>query len=720
MLPGWYPEFFKGKAAGKNLLWNDLNGDGIVQESECEWDDGRKGFFGAYWGMAIGPDWEFYVKAKNTIYRLDPEFGADGLPRYSWTRCRPVVENVSGEIPSLFVSASGRLYVTAYAIRGNTPEKAMVCYDRDNGRELWSVASPADTGPKEVWGYPRFDVSYPGMGSGVITWVYWHNQRMFLLGEDGLAIAGFLDSRAEPGPTKTVLDGELSMYAAQAPDGRLFLVNGHYSAHHFLEVKGLETAQRFERPLTITRADADAAARALAAGPVKVEKSKEPPVILARRAPAPPAEQGIAGWNLERDGVELATNLRAGRGGRIALRVDGQDLLVAARIKDETPMVNNGDNWPQAFMTGDCLDVLLATDPKADPKRKKAVAGDLRLLFSELRGKPLAVLYRPVAPGGNRVQMMATFIDDVVQLPAGCAPVITREKDAYTLTARVPLAALGIESLPGELSGDVGVAYGDAAGTDSDQRLYYYNKETEQASDLTTEATLNPDKWGRLLIELPGNLVRNPGFEEELASDPSRGWVVAESKNGAAVSLTDDGVFAGRRALLLEQQTLLKPPADGDKIKDRNEYAKKFNDGKGGGYVEVSQRFPVIAGQEYEFRLAIRTEGMTATYTPGNRLKVAPRVKIEGKFLGPNGLLGGIPPYICGDIPGGTLEKTDTWQVINPRAPAAGGMDKMRTAPHAAPAGATHAVITLRLVVDAPAQPKAWIDQVEFAPAWEK
>jgi hypothetical protein len=119
---------------------------------------------------------------------------------------------------------------------------------------------------------------------------------------------------------------------------------------------------------------------------------------------------------------------------------------------------------------------------------------------------------------------------------------------------------------------------------------------------------------------------------------------------------------------------------------------------------------------------------MTATYTAGGRLKVAPHVKIEGQFFGPNGFLGWIgPPYICGDIPGGSLEKTDTWQIVNPRASAAGGMDKTRTAPHTAPAGATHAVITLRMVVDAPAQPmddpalpKVWIDQVEFAPAQEK
>jgi hypothetical protein len=45
-----------------------------------------------------------------------------------------------------------------------------------------------------------------------------------------------------------------------------------------------------------------------------------------------------------------------------------------------------------------------------------------------------------------------------------------------------------------------GRRFDDDAGRESDQRLYYYNKETWLASDLTTEAALTPDKWGKVQV----------------------------------------------------------------------------------------------------------------------------------------------------------------------------------------------------------------------------
>jgi len=507
LLPDWYPEFFKGQA-GNNHIWNDLNGDGIMQANEMLWDNtlrrgdsfqpGRMGEWGPFWGVGIGPDWEIYLTAwcrdVSEVYRLDPKFTEDGLPRYSFDRARPIIHHDTAvEIANLYTSNSGKLYIT-YASnpkREQFAEKAIVCYDRD-GNELWSIAGPRDTLPESVYGYPNAEFHYPGLGSGIVTWVWWHNGLPYLLSEDGLYLGSFLDNEAGSGPA-AIHGYEVSTFASQGPDGRLYLVNGNDSAHHIFEIQGLETAKRFNATLTITAADVRAAEQALQRQQARPEVEK--PVLLVKRIDtAPPLDGTLAGRDLESEGVALKTD-RAGRGGRFALKTDGTHLYLAAQIQDETPMVNNGESWQTPFITGDCVDLMLAVNPEADPDRRKAAPGDLRLLFTELRGEAMAVLYRQSVPGAtNPVQMLATYIDDVRRLPEA-TPVIRRQADGYTLTARIPLASLGLTTLPQELRGDVGVVYGNATGRDRDQRLYYYNQDTGMISDLTTEARLSPNKW---------------------------------------------------------------------------------------------------------------------------------------------------------------------------------------------------------------------------------
>ncbi len=526
-LPNWYPDFFRGHA-GHNYIWNDTSGDTIAQEQEISWltntlrrgdlhAPGRIGEWGAAWGLGFGPNWEVYISGfcrdATIIYRLDPEFTPEGLPRYSFDRCTPIVTHLDAgvKVHSLYASSSGKLFVTYYndVNRDVITDHAIVCYDRD-GNQLWSIAGPRDTAPKSIYGCVNAEFSYPHLGSGVVTWVWWHNGRAYLLTDDGLYLAGFLDNDAAIGPTFTRQGGETSSFASQAPDGRLYLINGANSAHHFLEIKGLDTARRFEQELVISEADEAAIASASRDSALA---AREQPLLVIQHLAAPPAADS---WQLDAEGVLLTTSRKGGRGARIALKTDGRLLYLAARVRDESPMVNQGDNWQIPFLTGDCVDLMLAIDPQADPRRRQAAAGDVRVLFTELRGEPMAVLYRPVSPGASEpVQMLATTIDEVRRLPE-CEVTIHRDTDGYTLFAQLPLASLGITSLPASLRGDVGIIYSDATGRDRDQRLYYYNAHTAMVADLTTEASLTPDKWGDILITLPDNRLRNPSFEEPL------------------------------------------------------------------------------------------------------------------------------------------------------------------------------------------------------------
>ncbi len=80
-----------------------------------------------------------------------------------------------------------------------------------------------------------------------------------------------------------------------------------------------------------------------------------------------------------------------------AVACDHDKLYVVAWSLDGS-VRNAADDPRTLFKHGEALDVTLGMDPHADPKRTAAVAGDLRILISQVKGEKVAVLYRPVAP----------------------------------------------------------------------------------------------------------------------------------------------------------------------------------------------------------------------------------------------------------------------------------------------------------------------------------
>jgi hypothetical protein len=158
------------------------------------------------------------------------------------------------------------------------------------------------------------------------------------------------------------------------------------------------------------------------------------------------------------------------------------------------------------FTTGDCVDLMLGVDPKADPRRKEGAAGDKRLLLTLMDGKPLAVLYDQVDPVSH---WPVPFLSPARAVYFGAVKplqdvrmAVTRNKTGYVLTAAIPLATLGIK--PGAsatLSGDAGVIFGSESGNGARLRLYWSNKETAITSDIPSEAALAPANWGRFHFE---------------------------------------------------------------------------------------------------------------------------------------------------------------------------------------------------------------------------
>jgi hypothetical protein len=152
---------------------------------------------------------------------------------------------------------------------------------------------------------------------------------------------------------------------------------------------------------------------------------------------------------------------------------------------------------------------MLATDPNANPQRKSAAAGDMRLLIALVKGNPVAVLYRPVDPGGRKNSTLfesplrTIRFDDVEDVSSSTQ--LVKQSNSSNANSpsdtsflfSIPLSVLGLKPAPGlALRGDIGVLRGD--GLKTVQRVYWSNKATGLVSDVPSEAELTPQLWGNL------------------------------------------------------------------------------------------------------------------------------------------------------------------------------------------------------------------------------
>jgi hypothetical protein len=193
---------------------------------------------------------------------------------------------------------------------------------------------------------------------------------------------------------------------------------------------------------------------------------------------------------------------------RAALAIAGDRLYAAWKTGDPSLLRNTGEALPMLFKTGGALDLMLGTDPSANPKRDKPAQGDLRLVVTMAKGKPVAALYRAVVPGSpNPVPFSSpwrtvTFdrVDDVsaqIELAAGGEKDPRAKGEHGLFEMSIPLSVLGLKPEAGKsIRGDIGLLRGN--GFQTLQRVYWQNKATGLISDVPGEAMLTPQLWGRL------------------------------------------------------------------------------------------------------------------------------------------------------------------------------------------------------------------------------
>jgi len=285
-------------------------------------------------------------------------------------------------------------------------------------------------------------------------------------------------------------------------DGKYYAVAGHHWAG-VVEVEGLDEFKRFGGTLTVTPDDVAAAMR-WERQVARYRARDELKVHDCYQTEKPPLPRGtVDDWN-EVSKLSLNNHTHFG------MTYDDKYLYLYYSVMHRTELVNRGERWDRLFKTGSCVDLMLSTDPDADAARRAPVEGDMRLLFSSMKNRAIAVLYNAVKPGtaaDDRWTVTSPVTSVQFDEVKGLGDVIMRYtrhtahgSDAFTgftLDVAVPLKSVGLTITPGMLlKMDWGYLESDAAGTQVLARHYWSNKATSTIADAPSEARLQPDLWG--------------------------------------------------------------------------------------------------------------------------------------------------------------------------------------------------------------------------------
>ncbi len=366
-----------------------------------------------------------------------------------------------------------------------------------NGKHRWSYPNQWSN----VHGSHKAPLPEPGVMQGTlgilglasfdeqadVIFLNGNHGRCFLLTTDGLYLdEAFVDVRVSYLKNEYRLGGEIfgGSFGRSHTDGNYYVQIGH-GPYRIYELTGLQNAKRLAGAIQVTKEQILAAERQNLRQIAEKQTEKKTTI------------PGTVRWD------------KSGKF-RVEVDLDADDthLHLHYRVQDPSAWVNNGRDWTKLFATGDTVDLQIATNPKADPKRKGPSPGDKRIVIAPFEGQPIAVLYEHRKPGGkNPIEFTSPWrgekVDHVQRLPNVKIEVKTNNV-GYAVQVSVPLSDLGI-NINGKQSyrADFGVTYGDAKGTDTNLRSYWSNQSTGLVDDIPGEIMLSPNLWGEVNFTNP-------------------------------------------------------------------------------------------------------------------------------------------------------------------------------------------------------------------------
>lgn len=459
-------------------------------------------------------------------YRLAVDHWTDdGVPVYKAGDAKMMFSNpIMGEAAWLSDQDELLVYTNLSSLTRPNKERDPLTMFRMDGSVAWTYPSPwtgvhgSHTAPKEKRGQLVGPLGVIGRGNingvGEIFTLSTNVGTAEIMSADGLYIGRlFRDGRSAPQPWPEVIHRGMSLddvtnggewfggqFFQRADDGKFYVVCNR-DAGVVAQVTGLDSVRRLkDQPLDFSQSEYEAARQVLADASGQAEQPKVLQIQPVDQAVDIQSQQRLR-WPV---GRLVNWSFDANHSAEAGWTYDKDNLYVYFKVQDASPMINSGEDVTQLFKFGDAAILELRTDAKQ--ASGQAAMGDLRLLFSVNKGKPIAVLYDYHHPGAEHpidFQSVMTTRIDRVEVLKDAEVNIERSQDGYTLRAAVPLTQLDNWHPQAGVSypGDFGIVYSDQQGTTNQLRMYWSNKATGIVSDLSLEAAIQPENWGHFEVK---------------------------------------------------------------------------------------------------------------------------------------------------------------------------------------------------------------------------
>ena len=467
--------------AAEMCVWTDANGDGEASRDEVTGpirpttDDGR-----VFWALSfeLADNMDVSVLTAGGVFTLPlAGWSRAGAPQYDLEKLRPQTRSFGGG-QVMARSPDGRIVSVGYRVFGFRPD----------GTREWTypvyslgVHGQGRAAPGRIIGAIDIQGTVANQGALGDTFLINgnHGQR-FLMTTDGLFVASLLRPYNEGINPSTWSGGERMDAASAGPEsfggfygassnGKVYLIAGREDSR-VMEIRGLDTVERFQHNLVVSRADtarlADALAQRSRAAVAQANAAAGSPVALPylgtdARKNADMWRKWVGAYG-HKWPVPLEFEV-AGRPVTARLAYDDAHLYFFCRAETLAPgrAANAHTDWTELTKSGGAWEVRLSWGSQT--RRVVWAPGTAPYVYPGPQAnhslpKPpnnFAVVYHNGKP--TRYDGGIEYFLDWQSWPHGMA--------GMTLRASVPLDVLQLDLKPGlDIRADVGVTLADEGG----------------------------------------------------------------------------------------------------------------------------------------------------------------------------------------------------------------------------------------------------------------